>query len=121
MTTRYAVHDGVDVQVQLRRIEVADAAPAMPMGFGMPGMETQMQGLQDLFKAFGGRSTRKRMTVAQSYEILIGQEADKLLDARLKARAARVPGCVLEASQCSVSEALALTRQVQTLRDRLGA
>ena len=40
---------------------------------------------------------------------------------RLKARAARVPGCVLEASQCSVSEALALTRQVQTLRDRLGA
>jgi ATP-dependent HslUV protease ATP-binding subunit HslU len=61
-------------------IDVADAAPAMPMGFGMPGMEQQMQGLQDLFKAFGGRSTRKRMTVAQSYEILIGQEADKLLD-----------------------------------------
>jgi ATP-dependent HslUV protease ATP-binding subunit HslU len=61
-------------------IEVADAAPAMPLSFGMPGMETQMQGLQDLFKAFGGRSTRKRMTVAQSYEILIGQEADKLLD-----------------------------------------
>ena len=61
-------------------IEVADSAPAMPMGLGMPGMETQMQGLQDLFKAFGGRSTRKRMTVAQSYEILIGQEADKLLD-----------------------------------------
>ena len=61
-------------------IEVVDATPAMPMGFGMPGMEQQMQGLQDLFKAFGGRSSRKRMTVAQSYEILIGQEADKLLD-----------------------------------------
>ncbi|WP_128516331.1 ATP-dependent protease ATPase subunit HslU [Tabrizicola thermarum] len=61
-------------------IDVTDAAPAMPLGFGMPGMEQQMQGLQDLFKAFGGRSTRKRMTVAQSYEILIGQEADKLLD-----------------------------------------
>jgi ATP-dependent HslUV protease ATP-binding subunit HslU len=60
-------------------IDVADAAP-MPMGFGMPGMEQQMQGLQDLFKAFGGRTSRKRMTVAQSYEILIGQEADKLLD-----------------------------------------
>jgi ATP-dependent HslUV protease ATP-binding subunit HslU len=52
----------------------------MPMGFGMPGMEQQMQGLQDLFKAFGGRTNRKRMTVAQSYEVLIGQEADKLLD-----------------------------------------
>ncbi|MDX5351192.1 MAG: ATP-dependent protease ATPase subunit HslU, partial [Paracoccaceae bacterium] len=60
-------------------IDVADASP-MPMGFGMPGMEQQMQGLQDLFKAFGGRTSRKRMTVAQSYDVLIGQEADKLLD-----------------------------------------
>jgi len=39
-----------------------------------------MQGLQDLFKAFGTRSTRKKLTVADSYEILLGQEADKLLD-----------------------------------------
>jgi ATP-dependent HslUV protease ATP-binding subunit HslU len=60
-------------------IDVAEASP-MPMGLGMPGMEQQMQGLQDLFKAFGGRTSRKRMTVAQSYDILIGQEADKLLD-----------------------------------------
>jgi ATP-dependent HslUV protease ATP-binding subunit HslU len=60
-------------------IDVAEASP-MPMGFGMPGMEQQMQGLQDLFKAFGGRTSRKRMTVAQSYDILLGQEADKLLD-----------------------------------------
>jgi ATP-dependent HslUV protease ATP-binding subunit HslU len=63
----------------LIELDVPDASP-LPMGFGMPGMESQMQGLQDLFKAFGGRSTRKRLTVAQSYEILIGQEADKLLD-----------------------------------------
>jgi ATP-dependent HslUV protease ATP-binding subunit HslU len=63
----------------LIEIDMADAAP-MPMGFGMPGMEQQMQGLQDLFKAFGGRTSRKRMTVAQSHDILIGQEADKLLD-----------------------------------------
>ena len=40
---------------------------------------------------------------------------------RLKARAARVPGCVLEAAGCSVSDAVALTRQVQSLRDRLRA
>ena len=60
-------------------IDVADAAPAQ-VGFGMPGMEQQMQGLQDLFKAFGGRTSRKRMTVLQSHDILIGQEADKLLD-----------------------------------------
>ncbi|RLL72430.1 ATP-dependent protease ATPase subunit HslU [Paenirhodobacter hankyongi] len=63
-------------------LEVADAAPAMPMmGMGGPGMETQMQGLQDLFKAFGGaRRTRRKMTVAESYEVLIQEEADKLLD-----------------------------------------
>lgn len=40
---------------------------------------------------------------------------------RLKSRAARVPACVLEASHCSPSEALALTRQVQQLRSRLSA
>ncbi|KAF0137998.1 MAG: ATP-dependent HslUV protease ATP-binding subunit HslU [Xanthobacteraceae bacterium] len=60
-------------------IDVQDSSP-MPVGFGVPGMEQQMQGLQDLFKAFGGRTNRKRMTVLQSYEVLIGQEADKLLD-----------------------------------------
>src|SRR5690606_33509002 len=61
-------------------IEVMDAGPQMPMMCNMPGMEAQMQGLQDLFKAFGGRGSRKKMTVAQSYEVLMGQEADKLLD-----------------------------------------
>src|SRR5690606_5688731 len=56
-------------------IEVMDAGPQMPMMGNMPGMEAQMQGLQDLFKAFGGRGSRKKMTVAQSYEVLMGQEA----------------------------------------------
>ena len=59
-------------------LEVQDSMP-LPM-MGGNGMEMQMQGLQDLFKAFGGRSTRKKMTVADSYDILLGQEADKLLD-----------------------------------------
>ncbi len=40
---------------------------------------------------------------------------------RLKARARKLPGCVLAASQCSVDEVLALTRQVQALRSRLRA
>jgi DNA-binding MarR family transcriptional regulator len=40
---------------------------------------------------------------------------------KLKARAARIPGCVLQATQCDVSEVMALTKQVQTLRDRLTA
>ncbi len=67
-----------DTMVEL---DIADAGPAMPfmMGGGQ-GMEMQMQGLQDIFKAFGGRTTKKRVTVAASYDLLIGQEADKLLD-----------------------------------------
>ena len=40
---------------------------------------------------------------------------------RLKTRAARLPGCVLQATQCDISEVMTLTRQVQTLRDRLTA
>ena len=40
---------------------------------------------------------------------------------RLKARAAKVPACVLAASQCSVPELLQLTEQVRTLRERLAA
>ena len=61
-------------------IDVADATPAFPMMLGGQGMD-QMQGLQDMLgKAFGGRSSRKRLSVADSYEVLLGQEADKLLD-----------------------------------------
>ena len=60
-------------------LEVADAAPSMPMMMGQ-GMEMQMQGLQDMFKMFGGKTTKKRVTVAESYDLLTSQEADKLLD-----------------------------------------
>ncbi|WP_395006020.1 ATP-dependent protease ATPase subunit HslU [Cypionkella sp.] len=60
-------------------IELAETAAPMPM-MGGQGMEMQMQGLQELFKAFGQRTTRKKVTVANSYDLLIGQEADKLLD-----------------------------------------
>jgi ATP-dependent HslUV protease ATP-binding subunit HslU len=61
-------------------LEITDTTSPFPMMMGGQGMEMQMQGLQDLFKAFGGRSTRKKLTVADSYDVLIGQEADKLLD-----------------------------------------
>ena len=40
---------------------------------------------------------------------------------KLKARAAKIPDCVLSATQCSVSELVALTQQVQALRQRLMA
>jgi DNA-binding MarR family transcriptional regulator len=40
---------------------------------------------------------------------------------KLKARAAKVPGCLLAASRCSVPELLRLTEQIRTLRERLAA
>jgi DNA-binding MarR family transcriptional regulator len=38
---------------------------------------------------------------------------------KLKGRAASVPGCLMAATQCSVPELIALTQQVQVLRDRI--
>lgn len=38
---------------------------------------------------------------------------------KLKARAADVPGCLISASECSVPELISLTKQIQSLRDRV--
>ncbi|OYX44602.1 MAG: HslU--HslV peptidase ATPase subunit [Rhodobacterales bacterium 32-67-9] len=63
-------------------LEVADTSNPMPM-LDIPGQPGGMgaMNLGDIFgKAFGGRKVRKKMTVADSYEALISEEADKLLD-----------------------------------------
>jgi ATP-dependent HslUV protease ATP-binding subunit HslU len=57
---------------------------------GMPGAQMGMMNLGDIFgKAFGGRTKRKRMSVSESYEVLIREEADKLLDEDRSQRGAR--------------------------------
>ena len=38
---------------------------------------------------------------------------------QLKIQAAQIPGCILNAAQCPVPELVALTRQMQALRERL--
>jgi MarR family transcriptional regulator, organic hydroperoxide resistance regulator len=38
---------------------------------------------------------------------------------KLRTRAEKVPGCILDAAQCSLADLVQLTRQVQGLRDRL--
>jgi DNA-binding MarR family transcriptional regulator len=38
---------------------------------------------------------------------------------KLKTRAAKIPGCILSASQCSIPELTSLTSQVQALRKKL--
>ncbi|UWQ58382.1 ATP-dependent protease ATPase subunit HslU [Leisingera caerulea] len=65
-------------------LDVADTSNPMGM-FEIPGQpgggHMGMLNLGDLFgKAMSGRTTRKKLTVAESYEVLIGEEADKLLD-----------------------------------------
>ena len=63
-------------------IEVSVADTSNPLAMFDPtgqGAMGQMN-LGDLFKGLGGRSTRRRMTVAESHDLLIGEEADKLLD-----------------------------------------
>jgi ATP-dependent HslUV protease ATP-binding subunit HslU len=71
-------------------LEVADTSNPFPM-MEIPGQPGAMGGvnLGELFgKAFGGRRVRRRLTVAQSYDLLIAEEADKLLDQEAVTRAA---------------------------------
>ncbi|MCG7493927.1 ATP-dependent protease ATPase subunit HslU [Thalassobius sp. Cn5-15] len=64
-------------------LDLSDTSNPMSM-FDIPGQPSGQMGMMnlgDLFgKAMGGRTTRRKMTVAESYDILIGEEADKLLD-----------------------------------------
>ena len=72
-------------------LEVADTSSPFPMMDipGQPGGGAGMMNLGDLFgKAMGGRTTKKRLAVADSYEVLLGEEADKLLDDEAVNRAA---------------------------------
>ncbi len=64
-------------------LDLADNSNPMSMMDipGQPGANMGMLNLGDMFgKAFGGRTVRRKMSVSESFEILIGEEADKLLD-----------------------------------------
>jgi ATP-dependent HslUV protease ATP-binding subunit HslU len=48
---------------------------------GMPGASVSMMGIGDIFgKGMGGKTKRKKMKVSESYDVLMAEEADKLLD-----------------------------------------
>ena len=64
-------------------IQVADAGGGMPSFEipGMPGAQMGMVNLGDIFgKAFGGRTKPRKLLVGESYELLVAEESDKLLD-----------------------------------------
>jgi len=72
-------------------LDVADNSNPMSMFEipGQPGQNMGMMNLGDIFGgAMGGRTTRRKLTVAESYELLVGEEADKLLDDETVTRAA---------------------------------
>ena len=71
-------------------LELADNSNPMG-GFEVPGQPGGMGGMMNLGEIFGkmgGRTTRKTMTVADSYDALIADEADKLLDDETVTKAA---------------------------------
>ncbi|MEL6466328.1 MAG: ATP-dependent protease ATPase subunit HslU [Pseudomonadota bacterium] len=69
-----------DTIIELDVADTSNPFPTMDIP-GQPGGGMGMMNLGDLFgKAMGGRTVRKKLTVAQSYDVLIGEEADKLLD-----------------------------------------
>ncbi len=71
--------DGKEIE-----LELAESGSGILPTFeipGMPGAQMGMLNLNDILgKAFGGRTKRRRMTVAESYDALMAEESDKLLD-----------------------------------------
>lgn len=73
-------------ELNTREIEIEVEDNSNPMGSmmdipGMPGASMGMINMGDLFgKALGGRKKRKRMSVEDSYDVLVAEESDKLLD-----------------------------------------
>jgi ATP-dependent HslUV protease ATP-binding subunit HslU len=71
--------DGREIEITVQE----SAAPQMPTFEipGMPGAQMGMLNIGDIFgKAFGQRPSPRKVTVADSYRVLIAEESDKLLD-----------------------------------------
>jgi ATP-dependent HslUV protease ATP-binding subunit HslU len=64
-------------------IQVSDTGGGMPTFEipGMPGSQVGMINIGEMFgKAFGGRTKPRRVSVRDSYAILLAEESDKLID-----------------------------------------
>ena len=68
-----------EIEVQVQE-SVAASMPTMEIP-GMPGAQMGMVNLSEMLGGmFGGRAKPRKMTVAQSYEVLLREESDKLLN-----------------------------------------
>ena len=71
--------DDREIEIQVQD-SGAGAMPTIDIP-GMPGAQMGMVNLGEMLgKAFGGRTKSKKMTVRESYKVLIEEESDKLLD-----------------------------------------
>ena len=80
-----------DLDDQEIELDVADTSTPMPMLDipGQPGSQMGMMNIGDLFgKAFGQRMVKRKIKVAESHDLLVGEEADKMLDDDSVTRAA---------------------------------
>ena len=61
-------------------VQVSDSSSPFPT-MDVPGGQMGMINIQDMLgKAFGGRTKTRRTTVKESYDLLIAEESDKLID-----------------------------------------
>ena len=78
---RKKLRDGLldDKTIEIEVIEAGGGMPSFEIP-GMPGAQMGMLNLGDIFGKGSQRTKTKRTTVRQSYEILVQEESDKLLD-----------------------------------------
>jgi len=80
---RIKLRDGELAQKEID-VEVSESAGASLPTFEIPGMPGAQMGMVNigeiLGKAMGEQKKSKRMTVAESYEVLMEEESDRLLD-----------------------------------------
>jgi len=79
---RKKLRDGLldDTEIEIEIADISNPLGTMDIP-GQPGGQMGMMNLGDIFgKAFGNRTTTKRITVADSHDLLVSEEADKLLD-----------------------------------------
>jgi ATP-dependent HslUV protease ATP-binding subunit HslU len=77
--------DDKEIEIELRD---SGGAPSFEIP-GMPGAQIGMVNLGDIFgKALGARTKTRRLTVSASHDLLIAEEADKMLDNETLIRAA---------------------------------
>ena len=80
---RQKLRDGelADKEIELDLTDTGGGLPTFEVP-GMPGAQMGMINLNDMLgKALGGERTKhRRLTVAESYDVLIAEESDKLLD-----------------------------------------